>query len=186
MTSLERNSIDAAAARLPLPRLSPAHSRNLPAGFGLACRAGLLLRRDHGRALQWRHAGEANGEYRDVFLMSKGHGCMIQYVVLEEQGVLSRAISTPIASRTAVSARIPITGLPASPLQPARSATASASPPARPPPRSSRGATPHFLRAVGWRFQEGSTWEAMMMAGNLGWTIWSRSWTTTISPASSA
>jgi transketolase len=33
---------------------------------------------------------EANGGYRDVFLMSKGHGCMIQYVILEEQGVLSR------------------------------------------------------------------------------------------------
>jgi transketolase len=29
-------------------------------------------------------------EYRDVFLMSKGHGCMIQYVILEEQGVLSK------------------------------------------------------------------------------------------------
>ena len=34
---------------------------------------------------------EADGGYRDVFLMSKGHGCMIQYVILEEQGVLSRA-----------------------------------------------------------------------------------------------
>src|SRR5271169_6593544 len=34
---------------------------------------------------------ENNGEYRDVFLMSKGHGCMIQYVILEEQGVLSRS-----------------------------------------------------------------------------------------------
>jgi transketolase len=33
---------------------------------------------------------EPNGEYRDVFLMSKGHGCMIQYVILEEQGTLSR------------------------------------------------------------------------------------------------
>jgi transketolase len=33
---------------------------------------------------------EANGGYRDVFLMSKGHGCMIQYVILEEQGLLSR------------------------------------------------------------------------------------------------
>src|SRR5258707_1158869 len=33
---------------------------------------------------------EPNGEYRDVFLMSKGHGCMIQYVILEEQGVLSK------------------------------------------------------------------------------------------------
>src|SRR5579864_7531398 len=33
---------------------------------------------------------EASGEYRDVFLMSKGHGCMIQYVILEELGMLSR------------------------------------------------------------------------------------------------
>jgi transketolase len=33
---------------------------------------------------------EPSGDYRDVFLMSKGHGCMVQYVILEEQGVLSR------------------------------------------------------------------------------------------------
>jgi len=28
---------------------------------------------------------------RDTFLMSKGHGCMIQYVILEDLGILSRA-----------------------------------------------------------------------------------------------
>jgi transketolase len=33
----------------------------------------------------------AEGALRDTFLMSKGHGCMIQYVILEELGVLSRA-----------------------------------------------------------------------------------------------
>jgi transketolase len=33
----------------------------------------------------------ANGHSPDTFLMSKGHGCMIQYVILEERGVLSRA-----------------------------------------------------------------------------------------------
>lgn len=32
----------------------------------------------------------ADGTDRDVFLMSKGHGCMIQYVILEERGILSR------------------------------------------------------------------------------------------------
>jgi transketolase len=32
-----------------------------------------------------------DGEPLDTFLMSKGHGCMIQYVILEEKGVLSRA-----------------------------------------------------------------------------------------------
>jgi len=32
-----------------------------------------------------------DGTSPDTFLMSKGHGCMIQYVVLEERGILSRA-----------------------------------------------------------------------------------------------
>jgi transketolase len=31
-----------------------------------------------------------SGKSPDVFLMSKGHGCMIQYVVLEQLGILSR------------------------------------------------------------------------------------------------
>lgn len=32
----------------------------------------------------------ADGTDRDVFLMSKGHGCMIQYVILEELGILTK------------------------------------------------------------------------------------------------
>lgn len=32
----------------------------------------------------------ADGSSPDTFLMSKGHGCMIQYVILEEHGLLSR------------------------------------------------------------------------------------------------
>jgi transketolase len=32
----------------------------------------------------------ADGASPDTFLMSKGHGCMIQYVILEEQGLLTR------------------------------------------------------------------------------------------------
>src|SRR5437763_16893548 len=31
-----------------------------------------------------------DGSSPDTFLMCKGHGCMIQYVILEENGVLSR------------------------------------------------------------------------------------------------
>ncbi len=34
---------------------------------------------------------KADGGFSDTFLMSKGHGCMIQYVILEDLGVLSRA-----------------------------------------------------------------------------------------------
>lgn len=33
----------------------------------------------------------AGGKSPDTFLLSKGHGCMIQYAVLEDHGVLSRA-----------------------------------------------------------------------------------------------
>jgi transketolase len=33
----------------------------------------------------------ADGSSPDTFLMSKGHGCMIQYVILEERGLLSQA-----------------------------------------------------------------------------------------------
>ncbi len=33
----------------------------------------------------------AGGGFSDTFLMSKGHGCMIQYVILEDLGILSRA-----------------------------------------------------------------------------------------------
>src|SRR5215469_3166291 len=32
-----------------------------------------------------------DGSSPDTFLMSKGHGCMIQYVILEEDGILGRA-----------------------------------------------------------------------------------------------
>jgi transketolase len=31
-----------------------------------------------------------DGNLHDIFIMSKGHGCLIQYVILEERGVLSR------------------------------------------------------------------------------------------------
>lgn len=32
---------------------------------------------------------DARGRYRDTFLMSKGHGCMAQYVILEDLGILT-------------------------------------------------------------------------------------------------
>ena len=34
-------------------------------------------------------ARDADGGYRDTFLMSKGHGCMAQYVILEDLGILN-------------------------------------------------------------------------------------------------
>ena len=40
--------------------------------------------------MRWQEVGQSPGQSPDVFLMSKGHGCMVQYVILEEMGVLSR------------------------------------------------------------------------------------------------
>ena len=111
---------------------------------------------------------EPGGEYRDVFLMSKGHGCMIQYVILEEQGVLSRQ---DLDSYCKPNGRL------------------GAHPDYETPGiAASTGSLGHGLgMATGQayaeklkksdvliycvlsdgEFQEGSTWEAMMMAANL-------------------
>jgi transketolase len=40
---------------------------------------------------EFMRPGKPGGKSPDTFLMSKGHGCMIQYVILEDHGVLSKA-----------------------------------------------------------------------------------------------
>jgi transketolase len=111
---------------------------------------------------------EPDGSFHDVFLMSKGHGCMIQYVILEELGVLSRADLDAYCK--------PNGRLGAHPDYETPGITAST------------GSLGHGLgMAIGQayaeklkgtnvtiycvlsdgEYQEGSTWEAMMMAGNL-------------------
>jgi transketolase len=111
---------------------------------------------------------EGGGDYRDVFLMSKGHGCMVQYVILEEQGVLSRAdLDTYCKPNGRLGAHPDYE---------------------TPGVAASTGSLGHGLgMATGQayaeklketdvliycvlsdgEFQEGSTWEAMMMAANL-------------------
>ncbi len=111
---------------------------------------------------------QSDGEPHDVFLMSKGHGCMIQYVILEEQGVLS---AKDLADYCKPNGRL------------------GAHPDYETPGiAASTGSLGHGLGiATGQayaeklkgsdvriycvlsdgEFQEGSTWEAMMMAANL-------------------
>lgn len=110
-----------------------------------------------------------DGSMRDVFLMSKGHGCMIQYVILEERGILSRADLDSYCKPDGRLGAHPDFGVPGI--------------------AASTGSLGHGLGiAVGQayaeklkktdsliycvlsdgEFQEGSTWEAMLMAGNLG------------------
>jgi transketolase len=111
-----------------------------------------LMRRDH-----------------DTFLMSKGHGCLAQYVILEDWGVLSRRDLDEYCTPVGRLGAHPDYGVPGI--------------------AASTGSLGHGMgMAVGMSYadrilksdrrvhvvlsdgelQEGSTWEAMMMAANLG------------------
>jgi transketolase len=110
-----------------------------------------------------------HGVSPDVFLMSKGHGCMIQYVILEELGVLSRADLDAYCRSDGRLGAHPDYGVPGI--------------------AASTGSLGHGMGiAVGMAYaerlqqrdgriylvlsdgecQEGSTWEGAMMAANLG------------------
>ena len=110
----------------------------------------------------------SDGEPHDVFLMSKGHGCMIQYVILEEQGVLT---SKDLADYCKPNGRLgahpdyETPGIAAS--------TGSlghglgiATGQAYAEKLKGSDVRIHCVLSDG-EFQEGSTWEAMMMAANL-------------------
>jgi transketolase len=115
-----------------------------------------------------RPRGGDNGVFDDIFLMSKGHGCLAQYVVLETLGVLSAADLRDYCTVRGHLGAHPDLGVPGI--------------------AASTGSLGHGLGlAVGMayaeilkrsdavtyvvlsdgEFMEGSTWEAVMMAGNL-------------------
>jgi len=110
-----------------------------------------------------------DGNSPDTFLMSKGHGCMIQYVILEEKGKLTRKDMDLYCKQGGILGCHPDYGNPGI--------------------EASTGALGHGLSmAVGMAYaeksmgrdgviycvlsdgevQEGSTWEATMMASSLG------------------
>jgi transketolase len=111
---------------------------------------------------------DASGGYRDVFLMSKGHGCMVQYVILEEQGVLSRADLDAYCK--------PDGRLGAHPDYETPGIAASTGSLGHGLGMATGQAYAEKLKGTDvliycvlsdGEFQEGSTWEAMMMAANL-------------------
>jgi transketolase len=111
---------------------------------------------------------EPDGEYRDVFLMSKGHGCMIQYVILEELGVLSRQDLDDYCK--------PNGRLGAHPDYETPGVAASTGSLGHGLGLATGQAYAEKLKGTDvmiycvlsdGEFQEGSTWEAMMMAANL-------------------
>jgi transketolase len=111
---------------------------------------------------------ETGGDYRDVFLMSKGHGCMIQYVILEEQGVLSRqdldAYCKP-NGRLGAHPDYETPGIAAS-TGSLGHGLGMATGQAYAEKLKGSDVLIYCVLSDG-EFQEGSTWEAMMMAANL-------------------
>jgi transketolase len=111
---------------------------------------------------------EPGGEYRDVFLMSKGHGCMIQYVILEEQGVLSRADLDAYCKpngRLGAHPDYETPGIAAS-TGSLGHGLGMATGQAYAEKLKKTDVLIYCVLSDG-EFQEGSTWEAMMMAANL-------------------
>ncbi|MBI3041322.1 MAG: transketolase [Betaproteobacteria bacterium] len=119
-----------------------------------------LLRRDPGRG---------NSGFRDSFVMSKGHGCLSQYVILEELGVL---LSGDLAAYCTPAGRLgahPDYGTPG-----IEASTGSlghgmgiCTGMAYAERIQSRDTVIYTVLSDG-EMQEGSTWESMMMAANLG------------------
>lgn len=110
-----------------------------------------------------------DGKSPDTFLMSKGHGCLAQYVILEDLGILTRADLDRYCTSAGQLGAHPDYGVPGI--------------------EASTGSLGHGMGiATGMAYadkiqgkdrlvyvvlsdgemQEGSTWEAMMMAANLG------------------
>lgn len=117
--------------------------------------------------LMRRRPGSA-GEFADVFLMSKGHGCMAQYVILEEFGVLSRSDLDRYCTALGRLGAHPDYGVPG-----IAAATGSlghgmgiAAGMAYGERLKRNDAVVYVVLSDG-EMQEGSTWEALMTAGNL-------------------
>jgi transketolase len=111
---------------------------------------------------------EADGNFRDVFLMSKGHGCMIQYVILEEEGVLSREdldLYCKPNGRLGAHPDYETPGIAAS-TGSLGHGLGMATGQAYAEKLKDSDVLIYCVLSDG-EFQEGSTWEAMMMAANL-------------------
>jgi transketolase len=113
--------------------------------------------------------GNPSGKPPDTFLMSKGHGCMIQYVILEQLGILSRAdldaYCTP-KGRLGVHPDYGNPGIEAATGSLGHGLSMVVGMALAERGRKTNG-TVYTVLSDG-EVQEGSTWEATMMASSLG------------------
>jgi transketolase len=104
----------------------------------------------------------------DVFIMSKGHGCMIQYVILEERGILGK---TDLDNYCKPSGRLgahPDYGTPGIAASTGSLGHGLGIATGQAYAEKLKGAAVNiFVVLSDGEYQEGSTWEAMLMAGNL-------------------
>jgi len=111
---------------------------------------------------------ENNTVSPDVFLMSKGHGCMIQYVILEERGILSRQdldLYCKPEGRLGAHPDYGLPGIAASTGSLGHGMGISVGMAYAEKLQKRNGRV--FLVLSDGECQEGSTWEGAMMAGNL-------------------
>jgi len=111
---------------------------------------------------------DAKGKLIDSFIMSKGHGCLIQYVILEALGILSRQQLSEYCKPTGILGAHPDYGIPG-----IEAATGSlghglgiACGMAYADKLQNIDRITYVVLSDG-ELQEGSTWEAIMMAANL-------------------
>jgi transketolase len=108
-------------------------------------------------------------EFRDSFVMSKGHGCLSQYVILEDIGILMRddvaAYCTP-AGRLGAHPDYGVPGIEASTGSLGHGMGICAGMAYAEKVKQTDRIV--YLVLSDGEMQEGSTWESMMMAANLG------------------
>jgi transketolase len=108
------------------------------------------------------------GADADVFIMSKGHGCMIQYVILEERGLLSRADLDGYCKPEGRLGAHPDYGTPGIHASTGSLGHGLGIATGQAYAEKLKGADVNiFVVLSDGEFQEGSTWEAMLMAANL-------------------
>jgi transketolase len=113
-------------------------------------------------------ARETDGRYLDTFLMSKGHGCMAQYVVLEDLGILTAHDLARYCKADGKLGAHPDYGVPG--IAAATGSLGHGLGIAVGMAYGDRLKREHrnvFVLLSDGELQEGSTWEAVMMAANL-------------------
>jgi transketolase len=110
----------------------------------------------------------AGGTFMDSFVMSKGHGCMVQYVILEDLGILSRKDLDAYCKPDGRLGCHPDYGTPGIEASTGSLGHGMAMATGMAYVEKSRKSGRRVFTVLSdGEFQEGSTWEGMMMAANL-------------------